>query len=362
MLTSLSLPPLSGMKKLIITLVVLTIFLGALKAQPSGDLFFSFDQPMGNVAVTHHQVYPIQVFFSVHPESKPKGPKIYEIKHGIATPFPDSSFQEKFISPLGVYLDHQNRLWVLDHGKYAFKTPKLFAFDANTGELLLEFFFTKEIVKKYVMLDDLSVTPDGKYVFISAPGLFKKRSSIIVFNVEERKARRILTDHPSVMTQKITPAVDDKKMQFVLGLYKVRPGVDGIEVNPDGTYLYYAAMSHQKIFRIPVDILTDFNKAESIIEARIEELWDRPLCDGIRIDDDEMVYITDFENHQVLCFDENGNEKVVFKNEKVRWADGLSLGADGYLYITDSALQHVIMKSEKKFKEHAPFGLWRVKL
>lgn len=350
------------MKRLFATIVVLSFFLVVLNAQPSGEVFFSFDQPLGNVTVTRHQVYPIQVFFSVHPESKQQGPKIYELKRGKATPFPDSAFQSKFISPLGVYLDFNNRLWVLDHGKYGFKSPKLFAFDAKTGELLIEFTFPKEIVRKLVMLNDLTVTPDGKYVFISAPGLLKKRSSIIVFDVAEKKARRTLTDHPSVMTQKITPVVEGKKMQFVLGMYKVRPGVDGIDVNADGTFLYYTAMSHQKIYRIPVDVLTDFEKPETIIEPRIEELWDRPLSDGIRIDENEMVYFTDFENHQILCMDENGKEKVVLQNNNIRWTDGLSLGADGYLYITDSALQYVIMKSEKKYKAHAPFGIWRVKL
>ena len=350
------------MKKLSVTFAVLSLFLGVIKAQPKGELFFSFDQPWGNVAVTQHQVFPIQIFFSVHPESKPRGSKIYEIEHGIAKPFPDSSFQHKFISPLGVYLDYQNRLWVLDHGNYALKTPKLFAFDAKTGKLLLEFAFSRELVRKYVMLNDLTVTADGKYVFISAPGLFKKRSSIIVFNVEEKKARRILTDHPSVMTQKITPIVDGKKIQFLLGMYKVRPGVDGIDVNPEGNYLYYSAMSHEKMYRIPTDIITDLNTRDSLIEISIEELWHRPLCDGIRIDKNDKVYITDFENHQILAVDENGKEEIVLRNENIRWADGLSIGADGYLYITDSALQYVILTSEKKFREYGPFGLWRVKL
>lgn len=350
------------MKKISFTIIVLSLCLGILNAQPEGEIFFSFEQPLGNVAVTHHQVYPIQIFFSVHPESKPKGPKVYELKKGQAKPFPDSSFQERFISPLGIYLDHQNRLWVLDHGNYAFKTPKLFAFDAKTGDLLVEFDFPKEIVRKFVMLNDLSVSPDGKYVFISAPGLFKKRSSIIVFNVEKKRARRILTDHSSVMTQKITPVLDGRKMQFVLGIYKVRPGVDGIEVNPDGTFLYYAAMSHQKIYRIPIDIITDFEKPESIIESRIEELWDRPLCDGIRMDENNIVYLTDIENHQVLAMNNNGKEEIIIHNENIRWTDGLAIGADGYLYITDSALQHVIMKSEKKYAKYSPFGLWRIKL
>jgi hypothetical protein len=81
------------MKKISSKLFVLSLLLASIYGQPAGELFFSFVLPLGNVAVTQHQVFPIQYFFSVHPESKPKGPKIYKIEHGIAKSFPDSALQ-----------------------------------------------------------------------------------------------------------------------------------------------------------------------------------------------------------------------------------------------------------------------------
>lgn len=330
--------------------------------QTGEDLYFSYQEPMGNVAVTQPSGKPLQVFFTLHPEGKPKNGHVFEIRNNKAIPFPDSAFQSQFISPLGIYLDRQNRLWVLDHGNYALKTPTLFAFNASSGDLILEYSFSREVVRKWVMLNDLTVTPDGKYVIISAPGMFKKRSSMIVFDVAGQQARRLLTDHPTVMRKKILPVVDGKKMRFILGLIKVRPGIDGIDVDPAGKYVYYAALADTIVYRIPVDAVTDPDFKEKELENLIHTVGYRPLCDGIRVDRQERIYITDFQNHRILAMDPDGTKETLVENREIRWADGLSVGNDGYLYITDSALQHVIMKKEKKYKQHGPFGIWRIKV
>lgn len=94
------------MKKISSTLFVLSFLLAGVYGQHAGELFFSFDLPMGNVAVAQHQVFPIQHFFSVHPESKPKGPEIYEIEHGIAKPFPDSALQFVIMTSEKNYMQH----------------------------------------------------------------------------------------------------------------------------------------------------------------------------------------------------------------------------------------------------------------
>jgi len=331
-------------------------------SQTDAELYFSGDMPMGNVTVTKASEGPFQCFFTLHPEGKPAWNKVFRISNSEAVPFPDSASQQMFISPLGLYLDRQNRLWILDHGKYGLKGPALFAFDAHTGELLVHHVFSREMVRKWVMLNDLSVTPDGNYVVISAPGMFKKRSSIIVYDVHSDRARRILTDHPTVMRKKIVPEVDGKKMRFLLGLYKVRPGVDGIDIGPQGKYVYYSAMADTVVYRIPVDAVTDTELDDRVLSGLIRTVGHRPPCDGLRVGRSELVYITDFQHHRVLAMDPEGNTSVVVDKEAIRWTDGLSVGSDGYLYITDSALQHVILKKKKKFSRYAPFGIWRTRI
>ncbi len=347
------------MKLLQILILIVPI---ALFSQQKEELFFSFDKPLGNIAVTCADNQPIQFFFTLHPEGKPKGARVFEIVDGKAIPFPDSSFQENFTSPLGIFLDRQNRLWILDHGNYAFKTPRLFGFDAQSGTLLYKYDFPKDVVRKWVMLNDLTVTPNGEYIFISAPGIFKKRSSIIIFNTRERTSRRILTDHHSVMRKKVLIEVSGKKMRYLFGLLKIRPGVDGIDVDRRGKYLYYTALADTSVYRLPIAACIDHLVSDVKLEEISDWVGNRPYCDGIRMDHKENLYLTDFTNHRITVMDPAGNNHTLIENKRIRWADGLSIGADGYLYITDSALQHVIMKSKKNISKYQPFGIWRIKL
>lgn len=341
-------------------LTMLMSFSLSMAGQQEGTLFFSAAEPMGNVAVSKNNEAGMQYFYTLHPESKPSYNKVFEIRNNMAYPFPDSSFQEQFTSPLGIYLDLQNRLWVLDHGNYGLKDPHLFAFDASNGQVLVSYPFPRDVARKWVMLNDLAVSPDGQFVFISAPGMFRKRSSIIVFDVSARSARRVLTDHPSVMRKKLLPVVDGKKMSFLLGMFKVRPGVDGIDADPRGRYVYYAAMADTLLYRIPVDVITDESLDDEAMAPMIQSVGERPLADGIRVDDKNLIYLTDFQNHRILSMDPYGELAVVMENDAIRWADGLSIGADGDLYITDSALQYVILKKPKKYASHQPFGIWRI--
>jgi hypothetical protein len=49
------------------------------------------------------------------------------------------------------------------------------------------------------------------------------------------------------------------------------------------------------------------------------------------------------------------------RDDRLRWPDGLSLH-NGWLYVTDSALQHVILKSRAHIAGHAPYFIYRVRL
>jgi hypothetical protein len=49
------------------------------------------------------------------------------------------------------------------------------------------------------------------------------------------------------------------------------------------------------------------------------------------------------------------------KDERLRWPDGLSWGPDGCLYVTCSALQHVLFRSAAEVRAHAPYQIYRFK-
>ena len=51
--------------------------------------------------------------------------------------------------------------------------------------------------------------------------------------------------------------------------------------------------------------------------------------------------------------------RTLLRDPILRWPDGFSFGPDGWLYITCSALHHVIMQSDDHVRDHAPYQIFR---
>ncbi|GAF88527.1 unnamed protein product, partial [marine sediment metagenome] len=57
----------------------------------------------------------------------------------------------------------------------------------------------------------------------------------------------------------------------------------------------------------------------------------------------------------------DGSLETLVKDERIRWADGLSFGPDGWLYLADSAIPHLILQSPEHIASQAPYHIWRFK-
>jgi hypothetical protein len=72
-------------------------------------------------------------------------------------------------------------------------------------------------------------------------------------------------------------------------------------------------------------------------------------------------YLTEVEHGTIALLRADGTLHTLVRDDRLRWPDGLSLH-DGWLYITDSALQHVILKSRAHIAKHAPYFIYRGRL
>ena len=321
------------------------------------ELVFSYEEPIGNVAASKDSIS--RVFFTIHPESRPANYKLCEIVDGQAMPFPNKTFQELFVTPLGLYVDQQERLWVIDHGNHAIKGAKLFAFDLRTNKLLVEYEFPSSVAETGSFLNDLTVTPDGKWVFIADVSFFARSPSLIIFDVDNQRSRSLLDGHPSVKNKGYVPVTPTKKMRFFGGLVDLMPGIDGIDVNPRGSYVYYAAMSHDELFRVPVNYCKNFDFSDEIIADKVEKVGTKPLSDGIRVDENDLIYITDIEHQSIAFLDSKGVLKTLIQSDRIRWADGLSFGGDKYCYLADSDIPNQMLQSKAHINKHKPYHIFR---
>lgn len=322
------------------------------------EVVASVDEPIGNVAVSADG----RLFFTIHPESRPTGPKLLEWVDGAAVPFPSEEAQGRlFDTVLGVAIDSRGRLWTIDHGNHGTADARLLAFDLDTREVVHDHIFANDVAELGSFLQDLQVDAERGRVYIADVSFWRKNPGIVVYDLETGHARRTLDSHPSVVPEDWIIENPIKDMVFFGGLVALKAGVDGIALSRDGQWLYYAAMNHDGLYRVPSAALSDPALSPGELAARVEEVGKKPINDGLSTDDDGNVLITDVEHGGVARMSPDGTLETLIASERIRWADALSFGPDGWLYIADSAIPDQMLRSKAHIAARAPYYIYRFK-
>lgn len=318
----------------------------------------TYDEPIGNVAVSADG----RIFFTVHPESRPEKNKLMEWRNGQAVPYPDADFQQRYlITPLGVAIDRQDRLWVIDHGMHGFKTARLLAIDLRTDQLAHRHDFSSRIAQAGSFLQDLQVDSAGKTVYIADVSFFRKNPAIVVYDVETQTARRVLESHPSVYPQDWIIRTPQKEMTFFWGLAALKPGIDGIAIDKQDEWIYYGAMAHDSMYRVRTGDLKNASLSPDALAAKVELFAKKPLNDGLSMDVAGNLYIADMEHGAVVMLDRNRQLKTLIKDPRIRWADALSFGPESWLYLADSAIPDQMLRSKSHIAAAGPYYIFRFK-
>jgi sugar lactone lactonase YvrE len=134
----------------------------------------------------------------------------------------------------------------------------------------------------------------------------------------------------------------------------MKPGIDGIAISADGRWLAYGAMCHETLFRLSTAELLDPSAS-----PRIEALGPKPLSDGLSADLEGGIWITDVEHGAVLRRTPEGRLETWIKTPRIRWADALSFGPEGWLYLADSAIPDQVLRSKRHIASAGPYFIFR---
>ncbi len=314
----------------------------------------AYPEPIGNVAVSAEG----RVFFTVHPESRSQGNKLLQYIDGAAEPFPDVQSQATlFDTVLGVVIDRQNRLWTIDHGNHGMRTARLLAFELDSGELIHDQSFDESIAPIGSFLQDIQVSADGRTVVIADASFWRKSPALIVYDIGTASARRVLEQHASVSAESYIIHNHGNEMSFVGGLVTLRGGVDGMAL--DDEWLYYGAINASGLYRVPLNELRNPENLDAQLAAQTERYSDKPLSDGFSVDKNGNVYITDIEHGAIFRVNNDRELRTLIRSTKIRWADALSYGPDGWLYVADSALYDVVLRSRAHINDQGPYSIFR---
>ena len=323
------------------------------------EVVVDLDHPPGNIAVSADA----RVFFTLHPDGQPPA-KVLELVHGMPVPYPNDAFQvpapgtPHFQSPLAVRIDRQGRLWVLDYADYGRGQPRLLAFDLTTNAVVHQYDFPSDVAGFLSMLNDFQVDPVGETIYIAETSPFLQRPALIVYDVARRSSRRLLEGHRSVATEDYVIQAPGRDM-ILYALATLRIAVDSIALDTRGEWLYYGAVTGSRLYRVRTRDLLEASLSAAELGARVEDFAAKTLSDGITMDVDDNIYLSDMEHSAIVRLGQDRRLTTLLKDARLRWPDGFSFGPDGWLYVTCSSLQNVLFVSADEVRANAPYQIFR---
>jgi sugar lactone lactonase YvrE len=258
-----------------------------------------------------------------------------------------------------VVADGRGSLWVLDpaapaqahvvdHG------PKLVKIDLATDKVAQVIAFDEDAAPQGSYLNDVRFSNDGKHAFITDSGV---QGAILVVDIGAGETVRLLDGHPSTQMKKGLNVTADGKVLRRPDGRGVEFSADGIELSPDGKYLYWQAIKGDTLYRIATSALTGAGLKGEDVSGQVEEYGLNGVNDGLLIArGTQDMYLSSVQDNAIkvrnLADGPQAKPKTVVQDERLRWPDTFSQGPDGAIYVTTSHIQDSAF-----FKPDAPAAL-----
>jgi sugar lactone lactonase YvrE len=259
-----------------------------------------------------------------------------------------------------VVADDKGNLWVVDPAAPATAAvvpggPKLVRIDLHSNKVAQVIRFDESVAPQGSYLNDVRISPDGRHAYLTDSGA---KGALVVVDLQDGKARRILDGRPSTQPEKdVVVKTDGQPLRRPDGR-GVEFAADSLALSQDGRTLYWKALTGRTLYRIATEALDNPRLSERELEKHVERVAELEPTDGLWIDARGRMYLSAIEEDAVKVRD-GDHVTTLVQDKRLRWPDTFSEGPDGTVYVTSSHIQDM-----NWFKpESAPrlaTQLWRI--
>jgi sugar lactone lactonase YvrE len=212
-------------------------------------------------------------------------------------------------------------------------------------------------------LNDLAVDPISQTVYIADPA-GGADAAIIVVDVAKGVARRVLESHASVTPEDIDLVIDGTPVRIrASDGSEIRPrvGINPIAIDKNGEWLYYGPMHGRSMYRVRTADLRNVELTPKDLSKRVERWSDKPICDGISIDNNDNLYLGDLANNAIGIIGPDRKYRMLIADPRLSWVDAFSFGHDGFLYTVANQLHRSAVLNGGESATQPPYLILKFK-
>ncbi|MFC9285121.1 L-dopachrome tautomerase-related protein [Streptomyces sp. NPDC057052] len=301
---------------------------------------------------------------------------VAEIRGGKAVAYPNPEVNRPdinrpshhFLGVQSVVVDAAERLWVVDTGRIEWADalgggPKLVAVDLATDKVVRTIVLPPSVAGPRSFVNDVRFDLTRGYAYLT-DATPDGPNGLIVVHLATGTSWRCLDDAPAVRpVAGFVPTVEGRPMlnhpDAASPATPLNIGADGIALSPGGEWLYFCPLSSRRLYAVrTVDLIRPGSGAMTS-SVPVHDLGVKGMSDGLETDEAGRVYGGDLEDNAIVRRGTDGSFHTLVRDDRLVWADTLSVGYDRHLYVIANQLNRQAAYNGGVDLRVKPYGLYR---